>query len=69
VLLHGLYDTGPLLSVSLADSGTGSTAVQQLLGLAGPVAVTLVGARMIRRRARAALAADAAEAARLTHAR
>jgi protease PrsW len=65
ITMHGLYDSGPLLSVSLAHSGDGSVVLQQTLGLVCPVAVTATGAVLIRRRARTALAADAAEAAKL----
>ncbi|HEX3828995.1 MAG TPA: PrsW family intramembrane metalloprotease [Sporichthyaceae bacterium] len=65
ITMHGLYDSGPLVSVSLAHSGDASTPVQEVLGLLGPILVTAAGVQLIRRRARAALAADAAEAARL----
>jgi RsiW-degrading membrane proteinase PrsW (M82 family) len=65
ITMHGLYDSGPLLSVSMAHSGDASTAVQEVLGLLCPILVTATGAGLIRKRARAALAADAAEAARL----
>jgi RsiW-degrading membrane proteinase PrsW (M82 family) len=66
ITMHGLYDAGPLLSVSMAHYGDGPVGVQQALGLLGPIVVTVSSAVLIRRRARVALAADAAEAARLT---
>jgi RsiW-degrading membrane proteinase PrsW (M82 family) len=63
--LHGAYDAGQLVGGSLAHSHHLSVAGQGVLGLVVPVVVTAVGVNLIRQRARAALAADAAEAARL----
>jgi RsiW-degrading membrane proteinase PrsW (M82 family) len=66
ILLHGLYDAGPFLALALAHQHHASVGVQALLSAGLPVAVTVTGMSMIRDRARRALRADAAEAARFT---
>jgi RsiW-degrading membrane proteinase PrsW (M82 family) len=66
ILLHGLYDVGPFLALALAHQHHASVGVQALLSAGLPVAVTVTGMSMIRDRARRALRADAAEAARFT---
>jgi RsiW-degrading membrane proteinase PrsW (M82 family) len=65
VTMHGLYDSGPLLSAAMAHSGSGNALVRGALGLLGPIVITIIGMVLIQRRATAALAADAAEEARL----
>lgn len=62
ITLHGLYDAGPLLSIAMAHQDSGSPALRGIIGLVGPIAVTVVGVNLILRQARAALAADAVEA-------
>jgi RsiW-degrading membrane proteinase PrsW (M82 family) len=64
ILLHGLYDAGPFLALALAHQHHAPVGVQALLSAGLPVAVTVTGMSMIRDRARRALRADAAEAAR-----
>jgi RsiW-degrading membrane proteinase PrsW (M82 family) len=64
ILLHGLYDVGPFLALALAHHNQASSATQAALSVGLPVAVTVTGMSMIRDRARRALRADAAEAAR-----
>jgi RsiW-degrading membrane proteinase PrsW (M82 family) len=64
ILLHGLYDVGPFLALALAHHDHASSGTQAALSVGLPVAVTVTGMSMIRDRARRALRADAAEAAR-----
>jgi RsiW-degrading membrane proteinase PrsW (M82 family) len=64
ILLHGLYDVGPFLALALAHHDRASSGTQAALSVGLPVAVTVTGMSMIRDRAKRALRADAAEAAR-----
>lgn len=64
IVLHGLYDAGPFLGIALAEDGA-AAGTQVALGLGGPVLLTAVGVVLFWRCAKAARAADDAEALRM----